>query len=288
MHVQRIGQCAVLQVAQGLGDAGEEPGNAGAAAVQTVKEVCLLQAFNARGVVAAVNRHVVVGTVLPQPVFHLEEALVVLRLGQQVAVQIRVPRRQHKNDRCALRLGVSDEGVERLDLGLAQLVKALHVYAVEAHTGLGGQRADLVLGLIAERYIVQNAAVGPLDRRGLIVGVALDGVKLYRVALVVGDGGLPAVLYVVVYVALEVIGGHIQDLRQELVVQVGVGARVKRGLAAVEHPRVYAPQKNLRGLAVGDHLVVACHVVAHVRAGDAHVEEALDAGVLAVELQNTA
>ena len=228
VYVQRIGQGAVLQVAQGLGDAGEEPGNAGAAAVQTVKEVCLLQAFNARGVVAAVNRHVVVGAVLPQPVFHLEEALVVLRLGQQVAVQIRVPRRQHKNDRCALRLGVSDEGVERLDLGLAQLVKALHVYAVKAHTGLGGQRADLILGLIAERYIVQNAAVGPLDRRGLVVGVALDGVKLYRVALVVGDGGLPAVLYVVVYVALEVrrvgqrlpqldlvrllvIGGHVQD-----------------------------------------------------------------------------
>ena len=229
----------------------------------------------------------------------------VLRLGQQVAVQIRVPRRQHKNDRCALRLGVFDEGVERLDLGLAQLVKALHMYAVEAHAGLGGQRADLVLGLIAERYIVQNAAVGPLDRRGLVVGVALDGVELYRVALVVGDGGLPAVLYVVVYVALEVrrvgqrlpqldlvrllvIGGHVQDLRQELVVQVGVGARVKCGLAAVEHPRVYAPQKNLRGLAIGDHLVVACHVVAHVRAGDAHVEEALDAGVFAVELQHTA
>ena len=89
-------------------------------------------------------------------------------------------------------------------------------------------------------------------------------------------------------VRLLVLGGHVQDLRQELVVQVGVGARVKRGLAAVEHPRVYAPQKNLRGLAVGDHLVVACHVVAHVRAGDAHVEEALNTGVFTVELQHAA
>ena len=39
-----------------------------------------------------------------------------------------MPRRQHQNDRGALRLGVFDEGVKRLNLGLAHLVKACLLY----------------------------------------------------------------------------------------------------------------------------------------------------------------
>lgn len=132
-------------------------GNAGAAAVQTVEEIRFLQALDTCGVIAAVQRNIVVGAVLAQPVFHLEETLVHLRLGQQVTVQIGMPRRQHQNDRGALRLGVFDEGVKRLNLGLAHLVKAFHMYAVEAHAGFGSQRADLSSVWLQERYIVQNS-----------------------------------------------------------------------------------------------------------------------------------
>ena len=228
-----------------------------------------------------------------------------LRLGQQIPVQIRMPRRQHQNDGGALRLRVLDKGVKRPDLGVTQFVKALHMYAVEAHAGLGCQRADLILGLAAEGNIIQHAAVRPFDGGGLVIGVALHGVELNGVALVIGDGGLTAVLDIVVHIALKVsrvsqrlpqldlvwlliIGGNIQDLGQKFVVQVGIGAGVKRGLAAVEHPWVKAPQKHAGGLAVGDHLVVAGHVVAHISAGDAHVEEALNTSVFAVELQHAA
>ena len=78
------------------------------------------------------------------------------------------------------------------------------MHAVKAHAGFGGQRADLVGCLRSERHIVQNAAIRPFDRRRLVVGIALHGVELDRVALIIGDGGLAAVLYVVVDVALEV------------------------------------------------------------------------------------
>ena len=182
-----------------------------------------------------------------------------LRLGQQVTVQIGMPRRQHQNDRGALRLGVFDEGVKRLNLGLAHLVKAFHMYAVEAHAGFGSQRADLVFSLAAERYIVQNAAIRPLDGRGLVVGVALHRVKLDGVAFVVGDGGLAAVLEIIVHVALEVcrvgkgfpqldlvrlfiVGGDVQDFCQKFIVQIGVSTGVKGGLAAVKDPGIQAPQ----------------------------------------------
>lgn len=110
-----------------------------------------------------------------------------------------------------------------------KLVKALHMYAVEAHAGLGCQRADLILGLAAEGNIIQHAAVRPFDGGGLVVGVALHGVELDGVALVIGDGGLTAVLDIVVHIALKVgrvsqrlpqldlvglliIGGNIQNL----------------------------------------------------------------------------
>ena len=126
------------------------------------------------------------------------------RLGDQVTIEVRVPGRQHQNHGSALLPGVVHKGLKRLDLGGAHLVEALHVHAVKAHAGFGGQGADLIRRLGTERHIVQNATVRPLDRRCLIVGVALHRVELDGIAVVIGDGGLAAVLYVVVHVALEV------------------------------------------------------------------------------------
>src|SRR5699024_5168602 len=105
---------------------------------------------------------------------------------------------------------------------------------------------------------------------------ALDGVEVDGVAVLVGDGGLTAVFEIVVHIALKIgrlgqrfpqfhlVGGFVvgldaQDVGQKLVVQLGVGAVVKGGLAVVKDPGVHAPDQHLGRFAVGDHLVIAGH-----------------------------
>ena len=67
MHGQRVGQGAVLQIAQHLGHAGEKLFDAGAGTVQAVEEIRLLQAFDTFGIVAAVQRDVVFRRILAYP-----------------------------------------------------------------------------------------------------------------------------------------------------------------------------------------------------------------------------
>ena len=287
------------------GHPGEKLGNAAALAVQAVKEVNFLNAVNQGRVIAAVQRHIVLGTVLPHPGLHLEKALVQVRLGQQIVVQVGMPGAQHQNHRGTLAAGVPDKGVESLALGVAQRVEALHVYAVECGGSGCCVGQNLLHRPVPEFLKVEHTAVRPLDVAGLVHRVALHRVEVDGVAVLVGDGGLAPVFEVVVHIALEVgrfgqclpqlhrvgglvVGLHPQHVGQKFVVQFRVGAVIKGGLVTVKDPRVHAPQKHLRRFAVGDHLVIAGHAVPHVGTGDAHVEKVVAANQLAGELKHTA
>ena len=85
MNGERVRQSAKADLLQHGRHAGEELLNAGILAMQPIKEIHFLHAQK-QGVIAAVERNLIVVCILANPVFHLQKALMIGLLPQKKIV----------------------------------------------------------------------------------------------------------------------------------------------------------------------------------------------------------